>query len=79
MISPELLAILRCPMDRSQALTAEEDRLACPRCGLKFKVRDGIPNMVVEEAELPPGCATLGQLPCQREGAPGGATPAAGG
>jgi hypothetical protein len=22
----------------------------------------------VEEAELPPGCASLDQLPCQREG-----------
>jgi uncharacterized protein YbaR (Trm112 family) len=69
MISPELLNILRCPMDpaRQARLSQEEDRLVCQRCGLRFSVRDGLPNMVVEEAELPPGCASRGDLPCQRE------------
>ncbi|MBV9125901.1 MAG: hypothetical protein JO112_21330 [Planctomycetes bacterium] len=67
MISPELLAILRCPMDPARAtpLNLEETHLLCPRCGLKFKIKDGLPVLVVEEAELPPGCESLGQLPCQ--------------
>ena len=68
MISPELLDILRCPMDPSHTrLSLHEDSLICQRCALKFKIKDGFPVMVVEEAELPPGCESLDQLPCQRE------------
>ena len=68
MISPELLEILRCPMDPSHTrLSLHEDNLICQRCALKFKIKDGFPVMVVEEAELPPGCESLDQLPCQRE------------
>jgi uncharacterized protein YbaR (Trm112 family) len=68
MISQEFLDILRCPMDPSRTrLTLETDHLLCQRCRLKFKIRDGFPVLVVEEAELPPGCPSLDQLPCQRE------------
>jgi uncharacterized protein YbaR (Trm112 family) len=69
MISPELLQILRCPLDpaRQARLTDEQTHLLCARCGLKFAIRDGLPNLVVEEAELPPGCEGREQLPCQRE------------
>jgi uncharacterized protein YbaR (Trm112 family) len=68
MISEELLSFLRCPMDPSRTrLALEEDRLVCQRCRLKFKIKDGFPVLVVEEAELPPGCHGLHQLPCQRE------------
>lgn len=68
MISPDFLEILRCPMDPSHTrLTLQEDTLLCQRCQLKFRIKDGVPNLVVEEAELPPGCDSLGQLPCQRE------------
>jgi uncharacterized protein YbaR (Trm112 family) len=68
MISPELLDILRCPMDPSTTrLRLEGDRLICERCALRFRIKDGFPVLVVEEAELPPGCDSLGQLPCQRE------------
>jgi uncharacterized protein YbaR (Trm112 family) len=73
MIDPTLLdQLLRCPMDAESRLREEGDALVCTRCGLRFAVRDGFPNLVVEEAELPPGCGSLAQLPCQR-GA-GGAT-----
>jgi len=67
MISPELMEILRCPMDPRQRLTLEPDRLICQRCALVFRIKDGFPVLVAEEAELPPGCADLSQLPCQRE------------
>jgi uncharacterized protein YbaR (Trm112 family) len=69
MISQELLEILRCPMDpeRKTSLVLEQDHLLCPRCRLVFKIRDGFPVLIVEEAELPPGCASLSQLPCQHE------------
>ena len=68
MISPDLLEILRCPMDPSHTrLALEEDRLICQRCALVFRIKDGFPVLVAEEAELPPGCESLSQLPCQRE------------
>jgi hypothetical protein len=74
MISQELLDILGCPMDPSHTrLSLEGDRLVCQRCALRFKIKDGFPVLIVEEAELPPGCASLEQLPCQREKKAGGA------
>ena len=48
-------------------LSLEGDALYCQRCRLKFAIKDGIPNMIVEEAELPPGCDSISQLPCQLE------------
>jgi len=65
MISPELLQILRCPMDpeRKTELVLEENALRCPRCGLKYPIKDGFPVLVVEEAEPPPGCESLSDLP----------------
>jgi uncharacterized protein YbaR (Trm112 family) len=68
MINPDVLEILRCPMDPSRTrLILEQDRLVCERCRLVFKIKDGFPVLIVEEAELPQGCASLEQLPCQRE------------
>ena len=68
MISQDLLDILRCPLNPSSArLRPQEDHLECDRCALRFKVKDGFPILVVEEAELPPGCESIRQLPCQRE------------
>ena len=67
MISPELMEILRCPLDPRQRLTLETDRLICQRCALVFRIKDGFPVLVAEEAELPAGCASLEDLPCQRE------------
>jgi len=68
MINPELLEILRCPLDPRQRLTLEGDRLICQRCSLIFKIKDGFPVLVAEEAELPVGRDSLSQLPCQQEG-----------
>ncbi|MCI0464857.1 MAG: hypothetical protein L0Z62_48670 [Gemmataceae bacterium] len=71
MVSPELLAILRCPMDPSRTrLRLEGAHLLCERCALKFPIKDGFPVLVVEEAELPPGCESLADLPCQRRSEP---------
>jgi len=68
LISPELLDILRCPLNPSRArLLLENGRLRCERCALAFHIKDGFPILVVEEAELPAGCESLSQLPCQRE------------
>jgi uncharacterized protein YbaR (Trm112 family) len=67
MLSPELLDILRCPLDRHSRLIEDGARLVCTRCGLKFPITDGFPKLIIEDAELPAGCTSLDQLPCQRE------------
>ncbi len=71
MIPQSLLDILRCPMDPSHTkLTLDSNRFICQRCAVNFKIKDGFAILVMEEAELPPGCANLDQLPCQREQRP---------
>ena len=68
MIGPELLAILRCPMDPSHtSLALEQERLVCTRCRVVFPTREGFAALLIEEAELPAGCSSIEQLPCQRE------------
>lgn len=51
-IDGELLEILACPLDKAP-VREEGDRLVCTSCGRRYPVRDGIPVMLVEEAELP--------------------------
>ena len=70
MVSPELLEILRCPLDPRQRLTLEADRLVCQRCAVIYKIKDGFPVLVAEEAELPAGFKDLSELPCQQEKKP---------
>jgi uncharacterized protein YbaR (Trm112 family) len=57
-IDPELLSILRCPLTRS-TLRQEGDFLIAEVGGLAYPVRDGIPVMLIEEARLPAGIASL--------------------
>lgn len=52
-VDKELLEILACPVDHS-ALREEADQLVCRDCGRRYPVRDGIPVMLVDEAEVPP-------------------------
>jgi uncharacterized protein YbaR (Trm112 family) len=67
MISPEFLDLLRCPMDPSHTrLELAENALVCQRCRLTFAIKEGIPSLLVEEAELPPGYHSLQDLPCQQ-------------
>ena len=67
MISEELLSLLVCPMGKAP-LRLEGETLICTRCGLRFAIKDDIPNMLVEEAELPEGCHSLSDLDCVRAG-----------
>ena len=50
MIDPELLKILACPACKGE-VELKEAKIVCKRCGKKYPVRDGIPIMLVEEAE----------------------------
>ena len=56
-----LLLILRCPLTHSQ-LRREGDWLVAELGGLAYPVRDGIPVMLLEEARLPEGVASLDEL-----------------
>lgn len=68
MISDDLIAVLRCPLNPSQArLLLVGDHLECECCRLRFRIQDGFPILVVEEAELPPGLESIHQLPCQQK------------
>ncbi|MDR3633091.1 MAG: hypothetical protein P4L84_04590 [Isosphaeraceae bacterium] len=68
MVNEELLALLVCPMGKAP-LRREGDVLICSRCGPRFTIKDDIPNMLIEEAELPPGCGSLADLECVKSGA----------
>jgi uncharacterized protein YbaR (Trm112 family) len=51
-LDPLLLEVLACPEDKGPLLYFErEDRLYNPRLHRSYPVRDGIPVMLVEEAE----------------------------
>jgi uncharacterized protein YbaR (Trm112 family) len=63
----ELLALLVCPLGKVP-LRREGNALVCTRCGPRFLINDEIPNMLIEEAELPQGCTRLEDLPCVRSG-----------
>ena len=57
-IDPHLLALLRCPLTKSK-LRLQDGHLVAETGGLKYPIRDGIPVMLPEEAQLPEGVATL--------------------
>ncbi len=51
-LSPELLAILRCPKCRGEvALSADPAGLTCASCHLLYPVVDGIPHFLIDEAK----------------------------
>jgi uncharacterized protein YbaR (Trm112 family) len=65
MINEDLLALLVCPIGKAP-LRLEGDSLVCTRCGPRFSIKDDIPNMLMEQAELPAGCHSLADLECVR-------------
>ncbi len=58
MIDKELLEILACPKCKSEVrLDEDAQRIVCTSatCGLRYPIRDGIPVMLIDEAEGGPG------------------------
>jgi hypothetical protein len=54
-IDRELLEILACPNCRGAVEEREaESVIVCLECGYRYPIRDGIPVMLVDEAEKPP-------------------------
>lgn len=52
LIDPKLAEILVCPVDKADLTEdVEASRLECTECGRRYPVREGIPVMLVDEAE----------------------------
>lgn len=54
MIDKDLLDILACPLCKEE-VNLEGDRIVCTKCGRRYPIKDDIPVMLIEEAELPEG------------------------
>lgn len=67
MVNEHLLSLLVCPLGK-EPLRRTNDSLVCTRCGLRFAIRDDIPNMLIDEAKLPVGCASIEELNCIKSG-----------
>ena len=53
-LDPELLEILVCPNDRGELDYLESEQiLQCRSCGYRYPIREGIPVMLIDEAEKP--------------------------
>jgi len=51
-LDPQLLEILACPQDKGPLLYfADEDALYNPRLHRRYRVQEGIPVMLIDEAE----------------------------
>lgn len=57
-MNPELLEILVCPLTRSH-LRLDGNYLIAEVGGLKYPIRDGIPVLLIDQAELPEGVKSL--------------------
>jgi uncharacterized protein YbaR (Trm112 family) len=49
-IDKKLLDILACPACKGD-VELREDKIICKRCGKKYPVRNGVPVMLIDEAE----------------------------
>lgn len=81
-LDPGLLELLVCPACHGAVVYHERlERIDCTSCGLRYPVRDGIPIMLIDEAERPatppgpPGPEATGAS--AREPLPGRADPGA--
>jgi uncharacterized protein YbaR (Trm112 family) len=52
LVSPDLLAIMQCPACAGELTERHEPpALVCSDCGRAYPIREGIPVMLIEEAE----------------------------
>jgi uncharacterized protein YbaR (Trm112 family) len=64
LLDPLLKEILVCPNCRGELEELEaESKLRCQSCGLLYPVRDGIPVMLIDEAEKPEGFVPQDETP----------------
>ena len=51
MINEELLKILACPLCKTDVVL-KNDKIVCTQCGRMYPIKNDIPIMLIEEAEL---------------------------
>ena len=51
-LDDEFVGLLTCPVCRT-GVWQEGDRLICSRCGRRYPIRDGIPVLLEDEADMP--------------------------
>lgn len=49
-IDKELLDILACPACKGE-VELKEGKIQCKKCNLRYPIKDGIPIMLIEEAQ----------------------------
>ena len=50
MIDDELMSILACPACKAD-VKEQDDKIVCTACGRRYPIKDGIPIMLIDEAE----------------------------
>ena len=66
-LDQKLLDILVCPIGLEK-LEISGDRLVCTKCGTGYRIEEGgIPNMLIDDAELPEGISDFRELDCWKE------------
>ena len=50
MIDKDLIEILACPACKAD-VQEKDGKLVCTQCGRKYPIREGIPVMLIDEAE----------------------------
>lgn len=68
MINKDLLDLMICPLTGDK-LRQEEDKLVSEKWGVKYPIRNGIPIMLVKQAELPDGANSIEELKAKIEAA----------
>ncbi len=53
MMDSELLKILVCPACKAD-VKLEGEKIVCVKCGRRYPIKDDIPIMLIDEAQLPP-------------------------
>ncbi len=49
-MNEELLDVLACPACKAD-VRLEEQKIVCTECGRRYPIRDGLPIMLIDEAE----------------------------
>lgn len=60
-MDPQLLTLLVCPLTRSK-LRLQGDWLIATVGGLRYPIKDGIPVLLPEQAQLPPSIQSLAEF-----------------
>ena len=65
MLDPTFVEMLACPACRVP-VAVDGERLVCGQCGRRYPIRDGIPIMLIDEAEGPAREAEGPSSPAER-------------